>query len=432
MKKVLNFGSLLLILGLVVGGCGKDPQIEQEKGISEKGNFSLQLETMGSFDEVTKAADAAKTVDVQDFSVRISGTTLRETSYDSTWLRYGDMGEVVSLPAGSYTIEAFNGEQKSGFDMPYYYGKKEFTVGIQELTQTQVVCQLACVKVTVDFSALFKDNVEGGICLVSTADGVTLEFSEEQKGDGYIAVPSDGDLRVTVRGTYREDNSALERTYFISEVSTRQWHKITLNVNTVAGIESDGMILVDHRVDEKPIEITVPGMGDVIDNNGDSGNWNDDPVVTPDPGDEKELPTITGSNFNGAPFDMTKVLELADTKDVTLDVALTAKNGGIEHLYLSMTSTDPTLGGIFAGLAPEESPWDLCDVDSMDGDSQEIVTSFGIVDPENPIRGKEQFVFSIGGFMSFLIGDADHTFKITVVDANGGTTMQTLVIRTKE
>ena len=176
MKRVLNFGILLLILGFVFGGCGKDPQIEQRTGMGEKGNFRLKLDKMGSFDEITRTMRA---VDVQDFIVRIVGTTLKETSYDSTWLRFGDMGEIISLPAGSYVIEAFNGIQKSGFETPYYYGRKEFTVGIQELTQTQVVCQLACVKVTVDFTPLFKDNVGDAVCLVSSADGVTLEFCEE-------------------------------------------------------------------------------------------------------------------------------------------------------------------------------------------------------------------------------------------------------------
>lgn len=429
MKRVLNFGILLLILGFVFGGCGKDPQIEQRTGMGEKGNFRLKLDKMGSFDEITRTMRA---VDVQDFIVRIVGTTLKETSYDSTWLRFGDMGEIISLPAGSYVIEAFNGIQKSGFETPYYYGRKEFTVGIQELTQTQVVCQLACVKVTVDFTPLFKDNVGDAVCLVSSADGVTLEFCEEEMGDGYMAVPSDGKLAVTVRGTYLEDNSSLERTYFIDDIAAKQWHKIALNVSTAGGIVGDGMILVDHQVDEKPTEILVPGLGDIIDNNGDTGSWDDDIPVTPGPGEEKGVPTITGSNFNGVPFDVTKVLELTDNQGVTLDVTLTAENGGMEHLYLSMSSTNAELNGIFAVLAPEEEPWDLCNIDSMNEDSQTIVTEFKIVDPENPIRGKEHFVFSIGGFMSFLAGNGDHSFKITVVDANGGTTQQTLVIHTKE
>ena len=32
MKKVLNFGSLLLILNLLIASCGKDPKIEQQIG----------------------------------------------------------------------------------------------------------------------------------------------------------------------------------------------------------------------------------------------------------------------------------------------------------------------------------------------------------------------------------------------------------------
>lgn len=430
MKRVLNWGSLLLICVVFVG-CGKDPKMETNENDGENGLFSLELNKMGSFDEVTRAAG---TVDAQDFTVRIFGTTLRETAYDSTWLRYGDMGEIISLPAGSYTIEAFNGEQKSGFDSPYYYGKKEFSVGIQELTETQVICQLACVKLTVTFTALFKDNVEDAVCLISSVDGVSLEFDEEETRAGYIAVPSDGILQVTVRGIYREDNLPLERTYYIEDIAAKQWHKIALNVSTVAGVIGDGMILVDHRVDEKETDISVPGLGDVIDNNGDSDSWTDEPTVTPDPDEGKELPTIIGTNFNGKPFDVTQILELDNTQDVVLDVTLTAKNGGIEHLYLSMTSTNATLNGIFSeGLAAtEETPWDLCDINSMNESAQEVVIGFNIIDPENPIRGKEDFVFSIGGFMAFLSGNCDHSFKITVVDAHGGTTAQTLIIRTKE
>lgn len=427
MKKVLNFGSLLLILGLVVGGCGKDPQIEQGVGLSEKGNFSLLLDKMGSFDEVTRAAGATKAVDVQDFSVRIFGTTLRETSYDSTWLRYGDMGEIISLPAGSYTIEAFNGEQKSGFDMPYYYGKKEFSVGIQELTQTQVVCQLACVKVTVDFSALFKDNVEGGVCLVSSVDGVTLEFSEEQMGDGYIAVPSDSELRISVRGTYREDNSALERTYFIPEVAARQWHKITLNVSTVAGIESDGMILVDHRVDEKPTEIVVPGLGDVIDNNGDSGSWNDEPIVTPDPGEDKQnAPLVTGVGF-----DIDQVLTKTKNDDA-LNVEIKTIVGSIDSLVVEIES--PALSPEALQTVGLRQRFDIANVEAS---LESALEELGLIKSDDPIKGKTMHTFAIGQFLPMLGMlpngvDNFHKFHLRVVDTEKNVTNKTLTINLTE
>ena len=46
MKKVLNFGSLLLILNLLIASCGKDPKIEQQIGNLEQGRFALHLGTL--------------------------------------------------------------------------------------------------------------------------------------------------------------------------------------------------------------------------------------------------------------------------------------------------------------------------------------------------------------------------------------------------
>ncbi|MDE7374304.1 MAG: DUF4493 domain-containing protein, partial [Odoribacter sp.] len=364
--------------------------------------------------------------------------TLRETVDDSTLTRYEDMPEIVSIPAGKYTIEAFNGEQKSGFDSPYYYGSKDIEIGIQEFTDAQVVCRLACVKVSVEFTDLFLNNVEDAVCLICTHDGVNLQFDETEARAGYIAVPADSVLEVHVRGYYVEDGTEVRVMYPIKPVASQQWHKIALSVNTQAGIKTEGMLLVDHTINEKESTVVVPGANGVIDNNGDQGSWDDEPEpelpTPPTPSEDEQLPTIIGSNFNGKTFDVAKVLELDDTQDVVLDVTLTATNGGIEHLYLSMTSTNAELNSIFSvGLAAtEETPWDLCDINSMNDEAQEAVIGFNIVDSANPIRGKEHFVFSIGGFMSFLSGNADHSFKITVVDAHGGKTTQTLVIRTKE
>ena len=131
MKKVLNFGSLLLILTLLLNACGKDPEMESQTRDTDTGSFSLSLGTMGEFEVVTKAGDD---VNVNDFNVRIHGESLRGAIYDSIWMKYSDMPSVVSIPAGNYTISACNGEMKSGFNTPYYFGEKSFQVGIQEMT----------------------------------------------------------------------------------------------------------------------------------------------------------------------------------------------------------------------------------------------------------------------------------------------------------
>lgn len=446
MKKVSTLSSLLLILTLLIASCGKDPKIEQDLSGATTGRFSLQLGTMGSFEVVTKAS---KSVDVNDFTVRVKGTTLKETSYDSTWLRYSDMPAVITIPAGTYTISAYNGEQQSGFDSPYYYGEKEFMVGIQELTDAQVTCQLACVKLSVEFTSLFLSNVTDPVCIIHQTDGVSLEFDPEDSNvEGYIAAPADSTLAVTIRGRYTEDNTEVDRTYFIKSVGAKQWHKIALSVNTSAGIENGGgMIQIDHSVDEKESTVLIPGSDDLIDNNGDSGSWDDeeepDKPVNPD-GDLTNGPTIDGTNFNGSLFSFDTPLVITDAEKespISLDITLGANNGGIQHLYLSMSSSDESLNDIFQNTmaATEANPWDLANPESLNATAKMTLKNLGILKEDDPIRGKTSFVFSIGGFMSLLtspLEDAsvtyfDHFFKIKVVDANANEVEKTLTVRRK-
>ncbi len=439
MKKVLNFGSLLLILTLLLSACGKDPKLNEDFSEAEMGHFSVMLGAVGDFEIVSKAGSGS--VDVKDFVVRIHGTTLKNTVYDQKWNKYSEMPSIVAIPAGLYTIEAYNGTQTSGFETPYYYGSRQFSLGIQEYAETQVTCQLACVKLTVDFTALFIDNVAEPSCLIHTNDGVSLQFDMTNKDKtGYIAVPSDGKLAVTIRGQYVEDGSTVDKTFFINDVIAKQWHKIKLSVNTSASLNNSGnMIKVDHSVAEKNQDIFVPGSGDVIGNNGDTGSWGDNPG-----GGEQgvvKLPVIEGSSLNGKSFDITQpvILSDADKANVVLEVNLKAENGGIQDLLLSMSSTDALMNSMFVDAmgATESTPWNLCDLASMNQEAQATVQELGIVDSEKPIRGKTEHLFSIGAFMSMVtspdatdeIAYFDHTFKITIVDTNGGRTTQNLVVR---
>lgn len=446
MKRVLNPGSLLLILMFFAVGCGKDPKIENIYYGEGKGGFSLKLGTMGSFEVVTKSAE----VSVADFTVRIKGTTLKQTAYDSTWTHYRDMPSIVTIPAGTYKMEAYNGEQRSGFESPYYYGSKDFTIGIQELTDAQVTCQLACVKVSVAFTPLFLSNVSDAVCIVHQVNGAALEFdADDDKGTGYIASPADSALAVTVRGKYTEDNSEVNRTYFIKAVGSKQWHKIELSVNTSAGIENGGgMIQVDHSVDEKESSVLVPGSGDLIDNNGDSGSWEegegggDNPGGGEEPGDKDQLPEIVGVSLNGVAFNIDEPIVLNDENaaGTTVDVQLNAPEGGIQKLLLVMTSQDPDLGGIFASMGGSDPlhPMDLANPGDLsnpvEGTWQHMLKTVGLMDPNVPIKGKQQHIFSVGAFMGLLTSPAgegfyEHTFAIKIVDGKGNEVSKNLVVK---
>lgn len=430
MKRVLNLSSLLWILILFAVGCGKDPKIENEfVDGNAKGKFSLKLGTVGNFEVVSRAGGD---VAVEDFTVRIKGTTLKETAYDSTWTRYGDMPSIVTIPAGSYTIEAYNGEQHSGFDSPFYYGSKEFSVGIQELTDAQVICQLACVKVSVEFTSLFLSNVTNPVCIINHNE-TALEFTPE-RGDtpGYISTPGDSILTVTIRGKY-VDNSDVNRTYFINSVASKQWHKIALSVNTSAGIENGGgMIQVDHSVDEKESNILVPGAGDVIENNGDSGSWDDDepgdnPGDNPGGEDDPNAPVVTGIGF-----DIDNTLNFsASTEDPKVDVKIAAVES-IDSLIVTIDS--PALDEaalVMVGLAKS------FDIANVEAGMQSSLTDLGLIAEGDPIRGKTEHTFSVGGFMPMLgmlpngVGQV-HKFHLRVVDTKKNVTEKSLIVNLTE
>ncbi len=430
MKKVLNFGSLLLILALVSVGCGKDPKMERLDQEEYSARLSLHTPQVTEGVEVFTKADDPNMPDANDFNVRIFGQTLRGTSYDTTWAKYSDMPPVIPIPAGNYTVEAFNGQQKTGFNSPYYYGKKELSVGIQEVIEADIVCQLACVKVSVEFTKDFINSVANSICLIrSLTDEVFLEIDEEKSEEpGYIAVPSDGKLYVTIRGTYVEDGSLVNYTDHLLEVEAKQWHKIQLSVNTAGAIENNGgLVEVDYTVDEKDVDVQVPGGNDVIDNNGDQGSWDDDepevPVVPEEPG--KEMIVIAGVDFN-----IDEELSVSGNEMSVVDIQIDAEKS-IDKLEVEISS--PVLSSELLGSVGLSDHFDIANPDEQ---LKKNLIELGILKEGDEIKGKTSHVFSVGNFMPALgfIGGIGYKncFKLTVTDAAGNVMEKTLTVNLTE
>lgn len=60
------------------------------------------------------------------------------------------------------------------------------------------------------------------------------------------------------------------------------------------------------------------------------------------------------------------------------------------------------------GATNEASPWDLANPqESIGQEALDILTQLNVINLENPIKGKKDFLFSIGGFMSFLTSPDD-------------------------
>lgn len=145
----------------------------------------------------------ATSTDVSTFTVNIKDA---DGNVTKTYI-YSEMPELVALPVGTYTVEAYNAElQDAAFESPYLYGTSgSFTVKANEITTVDpIVCTLGNVKVGVFYSdelaAVLGDDV---VVAVTVGDNATLNFSATETRSGYFKVASDGGstLVATFTGT---------------------------------------------------------------------------------------------------------------------------------------------------------------------------------------------------------------------------------------
>lgn len=434
MKNIFKTVISLVACSAFAMSCGGD-KVDPGKWAPEAkgdGELSMSLTKDNSYSVIYKS-DAPEAISktlskadpsVADFHVKIkdkNGAIIKQ--YES----FSDIESVITIPSGEYKIEAANGDQQlAAFEAPYYYGSKDFTINIQELTSVDMVCRLANVKATVQYTEKFVAEVENIEVLVTNGYDAALVYTPTEVRSGFFAVPADGRLQVTVTGLRKSDGKPLTETQYIGNVEARQWHKITINIAT-NGTTAVG-IVIDTELIDKDVEIIVPGGDDIIDNGGDEGDWNDpDPKPDPDPNPDPDpvgMPTVTGASYNGNPFDIEETINVSKTCQV-LDVAIAAPEQ-IEQLKVTILS--PNLGeALLSGMGL----WGEFDMATPNATQSEALTELGLIDPASPIKGKTAHTFSVGTFMGLLALDnsaigQNHKFKITVVDKKGNSLTRTL------
>lgn len=122
--------------------------------------------------------------------VNSAGKTVKETDDCTTWT------EAIELPVGTYTIEAssagFDGKT-AGWDKPYYAAKETVDIKMNTNTSKEIVCKLANVLVTVEFSDDFRAAFQSAVVGVSDKSNsdnkVTFEMRQaSETGKAYFPV----------------------------------------------------------------------------------------------------------------------------------------------------------------------------------------------------------------------------------------------------
>lgn len=134
--------------------------------------------------------------------------------------------EKIQLAIGKYHVKAGNQYSgKAAFDKPFYFGVDTIDIVKSTLKESEVVCTLANVKVTVNYSDMLKKFFTGYKTTVSNASG-ELTFEEEEIRAGYFAP---GKLNVTL-DLVNNDGTAYRIVKDIPEVKAREHYRLTFSI----------------------------------------------------------------------------------------------------------------------------------------------------------------------------------------------------------
>ena len=149
-KKYTTFLTLFTVICITLTGCERE-----NEQTANQGRLNLRLAVDTNVENmVTRAtADEETLPDINDFSI----TVLQNNNVQLSWNKYADFTDGTEIAAGNYTLKATYGNiETQGFGAPYYEGAKEFSIKKNESTNISVICYLANVKVTTEYTELFK------------------------------------------------------------------------------------------------------------------------------------------------------------------------------------------------------------------------------------------------------------------------------------
>lgn len=413
--------TLTALMALLFSSCHSEEMRMKETGKGEVSlaKFAISVEVEIGDIEFSRASD----IDVSNYIITIKDAKGEEVGH---WI-YDEMPEIISLAVGNYTVEAASSSQPTtGIDNPYYKGEQEFTIEANKLTEVEtIVCQLANICVTFDFTDEFAELIEDDFEAVFKIgdNSVTMTKADEGKKAYLPAVSENNSLDITWKGTL--DGEATEGTMRQDNIQVGEMHTVSFNLDKVDEVYPFGLkvsIQIDEtisRVDDKLVVNpgTEPPLEDFPAEDGgeDEGTGGG---TTPD------APTIVGTSFKGSPFDIDNdVLEIKEGETATLKVTLNS-SVGIGHVYVTIDSetlTPDVLQSV--GLT---SSFDLVEPGQYESALKDLGFPVG-----DEVKGKKTVLFDITKFTALLgiYGKANHNFILRVSDTNSNSTTKTLKVK---
>ncbi|HIZ86131.1 MAG TPA: DUF4493 domain-containing protein [Candidatus Coprenecus stercoravium] len=391
MKKIILVSAA--VMAFMAAGCNKENIVIYS---GETARLELSLSAEGDFVEVK----SEETADVNEFSLSIIDVASGRTV--SSWDRYADVPESISLSPAEYRVEAASpGSQPVAWAQPVFKGSQTVTIEAGSTEQVSVVCTIANMKVSVRCTEAFLAEVKPDFTVtVSTEDG-PLIFNKEKidAGEaGYFDVaPLSMDLYAE-----RVSGGMVTHHMEIDQVAAKDHHIFTLDASGTGYAELSAGISIDYSCNEKVENILIGGL-------------EEEPVEEPEPEEpETEAVTITATAGIDEPVTYSKSA-LPSEFNLTVKVPagvekyeVNVKSSGLQGLLDMMTM--PYTVDLANMNAAEEGFWGAL---------------FGITSAD--VKGRTEVVFQIAAFL-MAMPEETNELEIVITDKNGETSSATLTI----
>lgn len=184
MKKSILF-TLASSTLLLFAGCNE----EWNAGSSGEGYFnpvvSLNISPTNSADRKVPSRSSAKEISVNDLALRLTSTA---TGVEQNWTSVADFDPTHEFNVGTYTLEAFYGDKKNeGFELPYYYGKTQFSIRENVTTPVALEARLGNAMLSITFTDAFTGYFTDYSIDVVTAAGNTITWMPDENRPVYAA-----------------------------------------------------------------------------------------------------------------------------------------------------------------------------------------------------------------------------------------------------
>lgn len=220
-KKYTTILFLFAVICITLLGCERD-----DEQISNRGKLNLRLAADASVENTTTrvATDEEVLPNTNNFSVAV----LQNNNIQLSWDKYADFADGTEIPAGNYTLKATYGNiETQGFDAPYYEGLEDFSIKKNESTDVSVTCYLANVKITTEYTELFKKYFTDYTVNIRPVGSSDISFSKNETRAAYV---KPGKISIYLSGNKQHGGQVTYDAATIDNAKARQHYRLKFDV----------------------------------------------------------------------------------------------------------------------------------------------------------------------------------------------------------